>query len=119
MDFKLSSKSTLYLEIANEYKKYISLGIIKEGEKLPSVRSLATDLGINPNTVARAYQVLEEDGYITTYPKKGAYATFKQDNEKEKIKTYKHQILMIKNSGMKKNALIDLIEQVYRSEDND
>ena len=71
-------------QIVNEYKRFISLGIIKFDEKLPSCRQLASDLGINPNTVQRAYNVLEQDGYINVLPKKGVYVCYQVNNDVNK-----------------------------------
>ena len=68
-----SGKQDVYIEIAERYKEYIDKGILSGGEKLPSVREAACTLGVNPNTVAKAYARLEEEGYIVTLPKKGAY----------------------------------------------
>ena len=50
------------------------LGAMKENEPLPSVRSLAMELSINPNTIQRAYRELENEGYIYTLPGKGTFA---------------------------------------------
>ena len=58
-----SSKRDVYIEIADRYEKYITLGVIKSGEKLPSVRVTAGELGVTPNTVQRAYSLLEERGF--------------------------------------------------------
>ena len=84
MEWKLPGKQDVYLEIVERYKRYIELGIIKNGEKLPSVRSAAGEIGVNPNTVAKAYSVLEADGYVCSLPKKGAFVTYtgNQNNEK-------------------------------------
>ena len=76
MKITLKGKDNVYEQIVNEYKRYIQLGVIRLDEKLPSCRSLAQELGINPNTVVRAYNVLENEGYIKVLPKKGVYVTY-------------------------------------------
>lgn len=68
-----SSGVPLYLQIESQLKHSIAAGALKVGELLPSVRNLAADLRINPNTVARAYQNLERDGIIRTVPGGGTY----------------------------------------------
>ena len=80
MKITLRGKSNVYEQIVNEYKRYIELGIIKKDEKMPSCRTLGKELGINPNTVVKAYSVLESEGYIVSLPKKGAYVTYDKDN---------------------------------------
>jgi GntR family transcriptional regulator len=63
-----SSGVPIYLQIENQVKHYIASGALKPGEALPSVRQVAADLRVNPNTVARAYQNLERDGLLRTVP---------------------------------------------------
>ena len=54
-------------------------GALAPGEKLPSVRSMAASLAINPNTIQRAYTELESDGFILSIPGKGSFAGRRQD----------------------------------------
>ena len=68
-----SGKQDIYIEVADRYRKYIELGVLKEGEKLPSVRACAEELRVNPNTVQKAYAILEEEGLIYSLPKKGVF----------------------------------------------
>lgn len=69
----LSDKRPLYIQITEQYKSLISLGILKPDEKLPSVRQLAIDMSINPNTIQKAYSELERDGYIYSLSGRGNY----------------------------------------------
>jgi GntR family transcriptional regulator len=68
-----SSGVPIYLQIETQVKNAISAGALKPGQPLPSVRKLAAELGINPNTVARAYQELERDNAIVAVPGGGTY----------------------------------------------
>lgn len=68
-----SSGVPLYLQIESQVKQALAAGALRPGEALPSVRRLALDLGINPNTVARAYQNLEQAAVIRTVPGGGTY----------------------------------------------
>lgn len=61
----------IYEQIKNGLKRLIVTGALKEGDKLPSVRSIATELAINPNTIQKAYNELENEGYIYSVPGKG------------------------------------------------
>ncbi len=67
------SKQPIYQQIMDQIVLLVSTGVLDTGEQLPSIRDLATSLGINPNTVARAYSELEQRGVIDTIPKKGAF----------------------------------------------
>ncbi|MBR5285132.1 MAG: GntR family transcriptional regulator [Clostridia bacterium] len=63
----------IYEQIKDNYKKLILSGAILPDERLPSVRELAAQLAINPNTIQRAYRELESEGIIYTVPGKGSF----------------------------------------------
>lgn len=64
----------IYEQIRDGLRKLIVTGALGPGEKLPSVRALAAELAINPNTIQRAYNELEQEGYIYSVPGKGSFA---------------------------------------------
>lgn len=68
----------IYEQICDGLRRLILTGGIADGEKLPSVRALASQLAINPNTVQRAYDKLEADGYCVSVPGKGSFAAAAQ-----------------------------------------
>jgi len=61
-----SSGVPIYLQILNQVKRAAASGMLKPGDQMPSVRELATELTVNPNTIAKAYRELERDGVIKT-----------------------------------------------------
>ena len=63
----------IYVQIMDRFRDQISAGVLKSGEKLPSVRELAVQLSINPNTIQRSYRQLEAEGWIATVPGKGCF----------------------------------------------
>lgn len=67
------SNSPIHEQIELNIKKQIAKGILKPGDRVLSIRELATSLKINPNTVTRAYKQLEKDGYIILLPGKGIF----------------------------------------------
>lgn len=67
------SASPLYEQVIDEFRKLIVAGVMTPGEKLPSVRALASQLAINPNTIQRAYRELEMQGYIYSAAGKGSF----------------------------------------------
>jgi GntR family transcriptional regulator len=75
MKVDTSSYVPIYEQIKNELKKEILRGDLKPNDPLPSIRDLATELLVNPNTVARAYRDLERDGVIFTRKGKGCYVS--------------------------------------------
>jgi len=68
-----SSEKPIYLQIVNQIKKQILSGKLKEGEPLPSIRKLASQLEISVITTKRAYEELERDRFIVTVSGKGSY----------------------------------------------
>ena len=64
----------IYEQIREGLRRLVITGAIAKDEKLPSVRELASELAINPNTIQRAYRELETEGYIYTVPGKGSFA---------------------------------------------
>jgi Predicted transcriptional regulators len=64
----------IYEQIKDELRRLVVTGALKKDDKLPSVRALATQLAINPNTIQRAYNELESEGYIYSVPGKGSFA---------------------------------------------
>lgn len=69
----LSSRTPIYEQLYNNVVRLISSGALKAGDKLPPVRALACDLSVNPNTVSKAYKLLEQDGYIYSNVGKGSF----------------------------------------------
>ena len=64
----------IYEQVRDGLRRLIITGAIPPGDKLPSVRALAGQLAINPNTIQRAYEALEREGYACTAPGKGSFA---------------------------------------------
>lgn len=71
LDYK--DRRPIYEQVAEKLEGLMLLGILGENEPLPSVRSLAMELSINPNTIQRAYAELERQGYIYTVKGKGSF----------------------------------------------
>ena len=75
MQFRIdnSSERPIYQQIIDQIKRDIALNKLRQGEQLPTVRQLASQLVINPNTIAKAYRQLERDGIIVTKAGAGAF----------------------------------------------
>ena len=63
----------LYAQLTDKIRQQISGGVLVQGDKLPSVRELAVELSINPNTIQRAYAELESEGYVVSVTGKGSF----------------------------------------------
>ena len=64
----------IYEQVKDGLRHLVVTGAIQAGDKLPSVRALASSLAINPNTIQRAYEALEREGYLCTVAGKGSFA---------------------------------------------
>ena len=73
----------IYSQIAEGYRQQIQSGILKGGDRMPSVRELAAELVINPNTIQRAYRELESQGWIVTVTGKGCFVAKGQESSPE------------------------------------
>lgn len=109
-------KQSVYLQIAESIRRDIRSGVIADGEKLPSCRELALKMGINPNTVQRAYTLLEEEGLIYTMPKKGVYARAVKAAAENIRDLFKKSLVSFKSSGLLKNDAEDILKEVYKDD---
>lgn len=75
MNFKIDPSSGLpiYLQLIDQIKYHISVGTLKAEDQLPSVRKLSTELRINPNTIAKAFNIMETDGIVYTKRGEGTF----------------------------------------------
>lgn len=115
LDYK--DKRPLYEQIVDKFAELILKGGLQAGDKLPSVRSLAMELSINPNTIQRAYGELEQKGFIYSVKGRGNYVSENSDLVSEKRKemknTLKNVLLEIKAIGIKRTEILDLLDQIY------
>lgn len=102
------SKIDVFMRIKYHFKSLIEKGAYLEGESLPSVRNAALDLGVNPNTVQKAYQALESDGLIEILPKKGAYVKQHQTSDDHLVDALKN----ILNELKQKREIDEIIKLI-------
>ena len=79
IDFR--SGEPIYTQIVSQVQRMVAAGDLQQGDQLPTVRQMAEDLGVNFNTVARAYRVLDEAGLISTQRGRGTYIWEQPDEE--------------------------------------
>lgn len=108
------SRLPIYEQIVEQFERYIAYGVFKPKEQVPSIRELASALGINPNTVKKAYEELEKRGAIITISTKGTFVTEKVDKvveEKveEKIKIIKDTLKELEKLGVTKEDVLKKI----------
>ena len=79
----------IYEQVKDGLRHLVVTGALQEGDKLPSVRALATSLAINPNPIQRAYESLEQEGYLYTVAGKGSFAAPQAD-----VKSARRELLL-------------------------
>ena len=116
LDYK--AKVPFYEQIQNQVIRFIAMELLTPNDQLPAVRQLANDLGINPNTVQKAYQELERMGYIYSRMGKGSFVSPKQDAlalaQKVKIQELSSLLFEIATLGVTKEQVETLIQQIFR-----
>lgn len=75
IELDMSISTPIYVQLRNQIVKGIGKGELKTGEKLPTVRQLASDAGVNTMTVNKAYQILKNEGFIRTDRRLGAFVS--------------------------------------------
>lgn len=109
----------IYEQIKNALRKDIISGVIKKDEKLPSVRDIASELAINPNTIQRAYKDLETEGYIYSVAGKGSFAEdvsrLVDKRKDEYLDKMKEVVLEIKESGGTMEECLDMINRIFEN----
>lgn len=114
-----ASRVPIYEQLCTNIIKLASAGVFKSGDKLPPVRILATQLGINPNTVAKAYRELESQGYIFSTVGRGSFLTDKltESNAKKMIAldNFKEAAKNACLFGVSKDEMVEIIENTFKS----
>lgn len=106
-----TKREPIYEQIVREVEKQITLGILTPETQIPSVRALAYDLGVNPNTVKKAYDVLEENGLIISKSTKGTFISENINKAKEKkieelLEQINNTVKELENYGLTKEEII-------------
>lgn len=106
----------IYEQIKDGLRKLIVTGAIKADDKIPSVRALATQLAINPNTIQRAYNDLESEGYIYSVPGKGSFAAGNSGadaaRKQELLAKIRELLAELRYLGVSQQELLDLMKEV-------
>ena len=117
----LQSRLPIYEQLKNKISELILLEELGPHDQLPSVRSFARELGVNPNTVQKAYQDLERDGIIYSVTGRGSYISPETDLIDQllenHIKKITQAVMQAKSCGISENRVIELIKNVYGKDD--
>ena len=105
----------IYGQIKDGLRRMIVTGVLEPDERLPSVRSMAVDLAINPNTIQRAYAELEAEGFIYSVPGKGSFAAqhLKADpaRQSELVRRLLELVAELRYLGLSDSEIISLMNE--------
>lgn len=113
---EFESDIPIYMQIKNQIIEGIALGMLKEGDELPSIRQLASDFGINLHTVKKAYDILKDEGFLSVHRRKGYVVTKNasaDDNFIEELKKDLQPILANAYSrGMTEDEILKICREI-------
>ena len=124
MQWQFSNDAPIYTQLIQQVKVGIVTGAFPPGDRLPSVRDMATEAGVNPNTMQRALAELERDGLVYSQRTAGRFVTedntminaAKRSLAQRHVKTFLEAMLGL---GFQKEEIISLITQEFGEEDGD
>ena len=113
------SRVPVYEQLIKQVEDQVLKGIMKEGDKMPSVRSLSMELSTNPNTIQKAYMELDRRGILVSVPGKGSFISAEAlkiggNQSKEKLSDLKEIVRKLAYAGVSKSEKTDMIEEVYK-----
>lgn len=120
IDYK--DRRPIYEQVVERFQDLIVKNVIRAGEQMPSVRSLAMELAINPNTIQKAYAELERRGFTYTVKGRGSFVSAREDfleyTRKEVLESFRGDVGDAKDLQIPKNVLTEIIDQCYEGADS-
>lgn len=115
------SREPIYEQLYNSVVRMIGMGALSPHSKLPTVRALAQELGINPNTVSKSYQLLEQNGYIYSTVGRGSFVADNSSvisGKKEEARTsLVKAIKYASDTGITKSEIGAIVNDIYSGGD--
>jgi GntR family transcriptional regulator len=123
ISFDQNSSKPIYEQIYEQFVKLISNKVLKTDEQLPSVRDLASSVRINPNTIQRAYKLLESKNYIYSVPGKGNFVSKVENLISAEMERAENQFVRsikdMKILGITDERVIDLTQMTLKGVESD
>ena len=125
MKINLKSGTPIYLQIIEQFKLSALYGRYSTGDRLPPVRELAIELRINPNTVAKAYRILKDEGIIDSRPGGGNFIAQQENNiavqqkEDSLREELKKVLINAEALGVNKERLTEIYNDLLRGENKE
>ncbi len=110
-------KRPIYEQVVEKLERLIAGGGLEPLTKMPSVRSLAMDLSVNPNTIQRAYAQLEQDGYLYTVSGRGSFVTaeseWKENRQAKVLAQWREITRLAREAGLSQEDMIGNLKKIY------
>lgn len=117
------SRAPIYEQIVEKFQMLIVKGVLPPGSQMPSVRSLAVELSINPNTIQKAFAVLEQEGYIFSVKGRGNFVSESvslfQKKKDACLEELRKLLAQAKELGILESDCRNVLSQVYHKEEGD
>lgn len=117
----MMSRIPVYEQIISQTERFLMLGILKEGDWMPSVRALASELSINPNTIQKAFGIMDKRRLIKSVPGRGCFirdgaAEEVRRGRREHLEEYREMIRELLLAGIRPEELHQCIEELEKEE---
>ncbi len=113
----LRDKRPIYEQVVEKLSQLIVCGVLEPDSKLPSVRSLAIDLSVNPNTIQRAYAQLEQDGYLYTITGRGNFVADSSSWKKGRMTVVENDLRQAlkeaRQTGMSRESVDRIVTEIW------
>ena len=110
----------IYEQIVEKYELLIVRGVLAPDEQMPSVRQMAQELGINPNTIQKAYAILEKDGFIYPVKGRGNFVSGRSEGQERKKNQYMEKLKTLLTEGHQLGAdageIRGMIDEIFGEE---
>ena len=115
IDYK--DRRPIYEQVVERFQELIVKGVLNPGDQMPSVRSLAMELSINPNTIQRAYAELERRGFTYTVKGRGSFVSardeFLEYKQKEVLSCFRKDVEEARDLQIRRDTLTEIIDSCY------
>jgi len=110
-------KRPIYEQVVEKLEKLIMGGALEADSKMPSVRTMGMDLSVNPNTIQRAYNQLEQEGYLYTVSGRGSFVApeneWREGKKKKMLEEWRLATERAREAGLTREELSGQLDQVY------
>lgn len=110
-------KRPIYEQVVEKLERLIMGGALETDSKMPSVRAMGMDLAVNPNTIQRAYNQLEQEGYLYTVSGRGSFVApeseWREDKKKKLLTEWRLVTERAREAGLTREQLVIQLDQVY------